>query len=80
MSDQKIFRTIFYERHIALEARIIEYANWLMPLSYKTGTVQEHLSTRKKAGLFDVSHMGRFAIKGQNSVKFLQSFLTNNAQ
>ena len=80
MTDQAKYKTIFYSRHIALEAKIIEFADWLMPLSYKTGIISEHLLTRKKAGLFDVSHMGRFIIKGRNSLKFLQNVLTNNAQ
>ena len=80
MTDQKINKTIFYDRHVDLEARIVEFNKWLMPLSYASGIVNEHLSTRKDAGLFDVSHMGRFTIKGQGSMQFLQHVLTNNAQ
>ena len=79
MADQQLYKTIFYGRHINLEAKIIEFEKWLMPLSYATGIVNEHLLTRKKAGLFDVSHMGRFIIKGQNAIRFLQNILTNNA-
>ena len=47
---------------------------------YPTGIVQEHLATRKGAGLFDVSHMGRFIFRGTGAVKFLQYVLTNNAE
>jgi len=79
MADQELHKTIFYDRHINLEAKIIEFEKWLMPLSYATGIANEHLLTRKKAGLFDVSHMGRFIIKGQNAIRFLQNILTNNA-
>ena len=79
MADQQLYKTIFYDRHINLEAKIIEFEKWLMPLSYATGIANEHLLTRKKAGLFDVSHMGRFIIKGQNAIRFLQNILTNNA-
>jgi aminomethyltransferase len=80
VTDKAKHKTIFYARHVELEAKIIEFANWLMPLSYKTGIINEHLLTRKKAGLFDVSHMGRFIIKGRNVLKFLQNILTNNSQ
>jgi len=52
-------RTPFYERHEALGARIVEFGGWDMPIQYPSGTVKEHLATRKGAGLFDVSHMGR---------------------
>jgi aminomethyltransferase len=47
---------------------------------YPTGIVKEHLATRKHAGLFDVSHMGRFIIRGAGALKFLQYVLTNNAE
>ena len=51
-----------------------------MPVLYHTGIVQEHLATRKGAGLFDVSHMGRFIFRGTGAVKFLQYVLSNNAE
>jgi aminomethyltransferase len=51
-----------------------------MPVMYPTGIVQEHLATRKGSGLFDVSHMGRFVIRGPGALKFLQHVLTNNAE
>jgi aminomethyltransferase len=50
-----------------------------MPVQYESGIVQEHLSTRKQAGLFDVSHMGRFIIGGPDALDFLQHVLSNNA-
>ena len=50
-----------------------------MPVQYPPGIVQEHLSTRKQAGLFDVSHMGRFIVSGEGALDFLQHVLTNNA-
>ena len=71
-------RTAFYERHVALGARITEFAGWDMPL-YFSGIFEEHLATRKRAGLFDVSHMGRFVIRGAGALDFLQHALTNNA-
>ena len=73
-------RTVFYDRHVALGAKMVEFAGWEMPIFYPTGSVEEHLATRKEAGLFDVSHMGRFIIKGAGAVKFLQHVLSNNAE
>jgi aminomethyltransferase len=72
-------RTIFYDRHVALGAKIVEFGGWEMPVQYPSGIVQEHLATRKEAGLFDVSHMGRFIVRGANSLPFLQHVLSNNA-
>lgn len=73
-------RTIFYERHVALGAKMVEFSGWEMPVFYPTGIVQEHLATRKGAGLFDVSHMGRFIVRGAGALKFLQHVLSNNAE
>ena len=73
-------RTVFYERHVALGAKMVEFAGWEMPLWYTGGIVEEHLATRKGAGVFDVSHMGRFIVRGPGVVKFLQHVLTNNAE
>ena len=77
MSDA--LRTIFYPCHLDLGAKITEFGGWEMPLQYPDGILQEHLATRKKAGLFDVSHMGRFIISGEEALPFLQHVLTNNA-
>lgn len=76
----KIHRTVLYDRHLALGAKIVEFCGWDMPIFYPTGIVKEHLATRKEAGLFDVSHMGRFIFKGAGALKFLQYVLSNNAE
>lgn len=73
-------RTILYDRHRALGAQMVEFGGWEMPLQYPSGVVEEHLSTRNGAGLFDVSHMGRFVIRGANAIQFLQHVLTNNVE
>jgi aminomethyltransferase len=75
----QIHQTIYYERHVSLGAQMVEFAGWNMPLQYGGGIIQEHLTTRKKIGLFDVSHMGRFVIGGQDVLPFLQYVLSNNA-
>ncbi|UCF97904.1 MAG: glycine cleavage system aminomethyltransferase GcvT [Spirochaetaceae bacterium] len=74
-----MMRTPLYEKHRDLEARLVEFAGWEMPVQYPTGIVEEHLSVRRGAGLFDVSHMGRFLISGGGCLPFLQHILTNNA-
>ncbi len=76
---EQALKTVFYERHLKLEARMTEFGGWDMPLQFPTGIVKEHLATRKSAGLFDISHMGRFTIHGENALPFLQHVLTNNA-
>ena len=72
-------RTPLYEEHIRLGAKMVEFSGWEMPLSYPAGILTEHLATRKSGGLFDISHMGRFLISGQDALPFLQRVLTNNA-
>ena len=73
-------RGVLYDRHVALGAEIVEFGGWQMPLHYPTGIVKEHLATRQGAGLFDVSHMGRFLVRGGDALAFLQHTLTNNAE
>jgi aminomethyltransferase len=73
-------RTILYERHRALGAQMVEFGGWEMPIQYPTGVLEEHLSTRKSVGIFDVSHMARFVIRGANAVSFLQRVLSNNVE
>ncbi len=72
-------RTPFHGRHVALGARMVDFGGWDMPVHYPTGIINEHLATRGGAGLFDVSHMGRFVLRGPGAVPFLQHVLTNNA-
>ena len=73
-------RTVFYDRHVALGAKMVDFGGWEMPVMYPTGIVEEHLATRKEVGLFDVSHMGRFVIRGAGAAPFLQHVLTNNVE
>jgi len=65
--------------HHCLKAKMVDFGGWEMPLNYPPGILAEHLATRKFGGLFDVSHMGRFLISGQDALPFLQYVLTNNA-
>jgi aminomethyltransferase len=58
---------------------MVAFGGWQMPLHYQNGILREHLATRAHAGLFDVSHMGRFVISGLDALGFLQQVLSNNA-
>jgi aminomethyltransferase len=73
-------KTVFYDRHVSLGAQMEAFGGWEMPMFYSDGIIKEHLATRKTAGMFDVSHMGRFVIRGSGALKFLQYVLSNNAE
>src|SRR5688572_3900278 len=70
-------RTALYDSHLSLGAKMVNFYGWEMPLQY-TGIIDEHISTRSHVGIFDVSHMGRFEIKGDGSSECLQSLVTND--
>ena len=72
-------RTVLYESHVSLMGKMVGFGSWEMPVQYPTGIIEEHLLTRRKSGLFDVSHMGRFVIRGKGALDFLQQVLTNNS-
>jgi aminomethyltransferase len=70
--------TPFTEKHIALGAKMAEFAGYNMPISY-SGINDEHHSVRKNGGVFDVSHMGEFILKGENALDLIQRVTTNDA-
>ena len=74
-----LYKTILHDHHVGLGAQMVEFGGWIMPMQYPQGIVQEHLATRRHAGLFDVSHMGRFTLGGKDALPFLQHVLSNNA-
>lgn len=67
-------KTALYEKHVKLGARIVEFAGFEMPVQY-TSILEEHDAVRTKAGLFDVSHMGEFVVRGENSGKFIAGLI-----
>lgn len=75
-SDMK--NTPFTEKHIALGAKMAEFAGYNMPISY-TGINEEHHCVRNNAGVFDVSHMGEFILKGDKALDLIQRVTTNDA-
>lgn len=70
--------TPFTEKHIALGAKMAPFAGYNMPISY-TGINEEHATVRKAAGVFDVSHMGEFMLKGEGALDLIQRVTTNDA-
>ena len=69
-------KTALYDEHVALGARVVEFAGWAMPMSYE-GIVSEHRRVRSTAGLFDVSHMGEFLVSGADALQALERLTTN---
>ncbi|MCW3082189.1 glycine cleavage system aminomethyltransferase GcvT [Segetibacter sp.] len=70
--------TPFTEKHKAMGAKMAEFAGYNMPISY-TGINDEHATVRNNAGVFDVSHMGEFILKGENALDLIQRVTTNDA-
>lgn len=69
--------TPFTEKHIELGAKMHEFAGYNMPIEY-TGIIDEHLTVCNGVGVFDVSHMGEFWVKGPHALAFLQKVTSNN--
>ncbi len=70
--------TPFIHKHLELGAKMAEFAGYNMPISY-SGINDEHLAVRNNAGIFDVSHMGEFILKGQGSLELIQRVTSNDA-
>ncbi len=70
--------TPFTKRHIALGAKMHEFAGYDMPIEY-SGIIDEHLTVCNAVGVFDVSHMGEIWVKGPKALEFVQRVTTNNA-
>ena len=70
--------TPFTQKHIELGAKMAEFAGYNMPISY-TGINDEHHTVRRTAGVFDVSHMGEFILKGENALDLIQRVTSNDA-
>jgi aminomethyltransferase len=75
---KRMKNTPFTQKHIALGAKMAEFAGYNMPISY-TGINDEHAAVRKNAGVFDVSHMGEFMLKGENALDLIQRVTSNDA-
>ena len=79
MGINKLKRTALYNKHISLNAKMVSFADYSMPMSY-SGIIEEHNAVRNMVGVFDVSHMGEFKISGREAESFLQLITTNDVK
>lgn len=77
MSNPTLKRTPLHDHHVALGARMVEFAGYEMPIQY-SGLKAEHLAVRHSAGIFDVSHMGELRVRGAGAVKAVNQLITND--
>jgi len=70
-------KTPFYELHLKHNAKMVEFTGYLMPIQYR-GIIEEHRRVRKSVGVFDITHMGEFEVRGKNALAFLQKTTTND--
>ncbi len=74
---QELKKTPFYNIHVNLGARMVDFAGFSMPVQYES-IIKEHEAVRNKAGVFDVSHMGEFLLEGKDVISFLQYVMIND--
>ena len=72
-------RTPLYDEHVALGAKMVPFAGFEMPVQYPTGITAEHRAVRQHVGLFDVSHMGEFVVRGPQALDLVQRISVNDA-
>ncbi|MDE3059123.1 MAG: glycine cleavage system aminomethyltransferase GcvT, partial [Bacteroidota bacterium] len=70
-------RTPFYDLHVKAGAKVVPFGGYEMPVQY-TSIIEEHKKVRSSVGVFDVSHMGEFIVKGKNAEAFLQKLTVND--
>ncbi|HLO00166.1 MAG TPA: glycine cleavage system aminomethyltransferase GcvT [Pyrinomonadaceae bacterium] len=72
-------RTPLNSVHRTMGGRMVDFGGWDMPVQYPAGTIEEHLRTRKHAGLFDVSHMGEIDVRGADAIETVNYLVSNDA-
>ncbi len=77
IAEPGLHETPLHQRHVALGARMIDFAGWLMPVQY-AGILEEHRAVRERAGLFDLSHMGELFVEGPEAGRALAHALVTN--
>jgi aminomethyltransferase len=78
MSTENLKKTPLNEVHRNSGGKMVDFGGWDMPVQYAAGVIAEHLATREKAGLFDVSHMGEIWVEGEDAIKFVNRITTND--
>lgn len=71
-------KTPLNNAHRRLGGRMVDFGGWDMPVQYPAGTIEEHLRTRTRAGLFDVSHMGEIDVRGRDAIAFVNRITSND--
>ena len=71
-------KTALYNKHLEMGAKMVPFAGYDMPVQY-SGVNQEHVNVRNNVGVFDVSHMGEFSVKGENALELIQKISSNDA-
>ncbi|MCF6251644.1 MAG: glycine cleavage system aminomethyltransferase GcvT [Methylococcaceae bacterium] len=75
---QELIKTPLYNLHLELDAKMVPFAGYKMPVQYTSGIIQEHLHCRKHVGFFDISHMGQCIITGKTSAQELEKLTPGN--
>ncbi|MFA5563936.1 MAG: glycine cleavage system protein T, partial [Candidatus Caldatribacteriota bacterium] len=75
-NNNELLLTPLHQEHIKLNARMIPFDGFDMPVQYSS-IIEEHLTVRQKVGIFDVCHMGEIEIKGKDALPFVDYLLTN---
>ena len=71
-------KTALYNKHVELGAKMVPFAGYQMPVQY-SGVNAEHINVRDNVGVFDVSHMGEFIVRGKNALNLIQKISSNDA-
>ena len=78
MSSDNLKKTPLNAAHRALGGKMVDFGGWDMPVQYPAGVIGEHMATRTRAGLFDVSHMGEIWVEGEDAIAFVNRLTTND--
>jgi aminomethyltransferase len=78
MSSDNLKKTPLNAAHRELGGKMVDFGGWDMPVQYLAGVIEEHMATRTRAGLFDVSHMGEIWVEGADAISFVNRLTTND--
>ena len=78
MSTENLKKTPLNNAHQTAGGKMVDFGGWHMPVQYTAGVIAEHLATRTRAGLFDVSHMGEIWVEGEDAIRFVNRLTTND--
>src|SRR5579862_2473038 len=79
-TSENLRRTPLYALHLELGGKLVPFAGYELPVQYQAGILKEHLHTRAKAGLFDVSHMGQATLSGADAAAALETLTPADVQ